>query len=49
MQHRINWKELQGNSLIQHLEFNFKWQQNLLGIDFNTLNSNSHDQVNMTL
>jgi hypothetical protein len=34
MQHRANWREC--NSNVTTL-FNFKWQQNNIGIDFNSL------------
>jgi len=36
MEHRQNWKE--DNNTISTI-FNFKWQQNSVGLDYNNLNN----------
>jgi len=36
MEHRQNWKEYANN--VSSTIFNFKWQQNTIGLDFNNLN-----------
>lgn len=35
MQHRANWKECQNTVTTL---YNFKWQQNCIGLDFSSLN-----------
>lgn len=48
MNHRTNWKEIQCNAAITS-EFNFKWQQNLIGLDFSSLNTFNQTQVNINI
>jgi len=45
MSHRLNWKELSNFNSTISSEFNFKWQQNLKGLDFNALNTFNQCQV----